>query len=101
MDRKEGPKFNETDIFRIRRDSKLNQGLFLCKIILKKHGTVQIQGMGECISLVAKISQILSKNGLASTVKITSGNVQREDNRSINPRLTIKMEKSANFDKLT
>jgi hypothetical protein len=42
MDRKEGPKFNETDIFRIRRDSKLNQGLFLCKIILKKHGTVQI-----------------------------------------------------------
>jgi hypothetical protein len=31
--------------------------------------------MGECISLVAKISQILSKNGLASTVKITSGNV--------------------------
>ena len=101
MDKKEGPKFNETDVFRVRRDSKLNQALFLCKIILKKHGTVQIQGMGESISLVAKISQILLKNELASTVKITSDNVEREGNRSINPRLTIKMVKSANFDKLT
>jgi hypothetical protein len=57
--------------------------------------------MGESISLVAKISQILLKNELASTVKITSDNVEREGNRSINPRLTIKMVKSANFDKLT
>jgi hypothetical protein len=45
---------------------------------MKKHGTVQIEGMGECISLVAKLSQILSKNGLASTQKITSENVERE-----------------------
>jgi hypothetical protein len=75
MDKKENPKFNETDVFRVRRESRLNQGLFLCKIILKKHGTVQIEGMGECISLVAKISQILSKNGLATTQKISSDNV--------------------------
>ena len=101
MDKKENPKFNETDVFRVRRESRLNQGLFLCKIILKKHGTVQIQGMGECISLVAKISQILTKNGLATAQKITSDNVQREGSRSLNPKLTIKMTKSANFDKLT
>jgi len=42
MDKKENPKFNETDVYRVRRESRLNQGLFLCKIILKKHGTVQI-----------------------------------------------------------
>jgi hypothetical protein len=101
MDNKENPKFNETDVFRVRRESRLNQGLFLCKIILKKHGTVQIEGMGECISLVAKISQILSKNGFATSQKISSDNVQRESTRSINPKLTIKMAKTANFDKLT
>jgi hypothetical protein len=46
MDQKENPKFNETDVFRVRRESRLNQGLFLCKVIMKKHGTVQIEGMG-------------------------------------------------------
>ncbi len=57
--------------------------------------------MGECISLVAKLSQILNKNGFATTQKIVSENVQREQSRSINPKLTIKLSKSANFDKLT
>ena len=57
--------------------------------------------MGECISLVAKISQILNKNGFANTTKLISENVQREGSRGINPKLSIKMTKSANFDKLT
>lgn len=101
MEKKENPKFNDTDVYRVRRESRLNQGLFLSKIILKKHGTIQIEGMGECISLVAKLSQILTKNGLATTTKVSSDNVQREGSRAINPKLTIKMIKSANFDKLT
>lgn len=42
----EGPKFNETNVYRVRKDSRLNQGLFLSKLVLKKHGTVQIEGMG-------------------------------------------------------
>lgn len=33
---------NETNIYRVRKDSRLNQGLFLCKVIMKKHGSVQI-----------------------------------------------------------
>lgn len=97
----EGPKFNETDVYRVRRDSRLNQGLFLSKLILKKHGTVQIEGMGESISLVSKISQILSKNGYATIKNIASGNVERDNSRSINPKLTIKLAKTAEFDKLT
>ena len=88
-------------MFRVRRETRLNQGLFLCKIILKKHGTVQIEGMGECISLVAKLSQILAKNDLATTQKLVSENVERAESKSINPKLTIKLTKSANFDKLT
>lgn len=73
----------------------------MCKLILKKHGTVQIEGMGESISLVAKLSQILAKNGLASTTKLQTSNLERENSRSINPKLTISLAKSANFDKLT
>jgi len=74
----EAPKFNQTNVYRVRRDSRLNQSIFLSKVILKKHGTIQIEGMGESISLVAKVAQILQKNGLASTTSITSGSVSRE-----------------------
>lgn len=43
----EGDKrINDTNVYRVRKNSKLNQGLFLCKLIMKKHGTVQIEGMG-------------------------------------------------------
>jgi hypothetical protein len=68
----QGPKFNETNVFRVRRDTRLNQGLFLAKLVLKKHGSAQIEGMGECISLVSKFAQILSKNGLATITTIRS-----------------------------
>lgn len=72
---KETPKFNETNVYRVRGNSRLNQGLFLCKLILKKHGSLQIEGMGASISLVSKFSQILSKNGLATVQKIQSENL--------------------------
>jgi hypothetical protein len=51
--------------------------------------------MGESISLVSKLSQILSKNGLATVKNIVSSNVERENTRSINPKLTIKLAKTA------
>ena len=57
--------------------------------------------MGESISLVAKLSQILSKNGFATTTSISSANLERENSRSINPKLTIVLTKTAQFDKLT
>lgn len=84
-----GPKFNETNVYRVRRNSKLNEGLFLSKLVLKKHGSVQIEGMGECISLVFKFGQILSKNGLANIKTIREENVEREGRREINPKITI------------
>ena len=97
----QGAKFNEDNIYRVRRTSKLNQGIFLSKLILKKHGDLQLEGMGECISLVFKLSQILSKNGYASLVTIAEENIEREGRREINPKITIKLKKSAQFDKLT
>ena len=97
----QGSPANDTDIFRLRKNTKLNEALFLSKIILKKHGSVQIQGMGQCISLVTKLSQILSKNGFALIKNLQSQNVERDGNRSINPKLSVKMEKSAEFDNLT
>jgi hypothetical protein len=97
----EGNKFNETDVYRVRANTRLNEGLFLCKLIMKKHGTVQIEGMGACISLVTKFSQILSKNGFGTIKNIRSEQVERENSRGINPKLIIKIVKSAGFDKLT
>lgn len=97
----QGPKFNQTNVFRVRRDTRLNQGLFLAKLVLKKHGSAQIEGMGECISLVSKFAQILSKNGLASITKISSENVERGDRKAINPKMIVTLKKSADFDKLT
>lgn len=38
----QGSPANDTDIFRLRKNTKLNEALFLSKIILKKHGSVQI-----------------------------------------------------------
>lgn len=97
----EGHKFNENNIYRVRRSSKLNQGLFLSKLVLKKHGSVQIEGMGECISLAFKFAQILSKNGYAAIQTIREENVEREGRKEINPKITILLKKSAEFDKLT
>jgi len=97
----QGPKFNETNVFRVRRESRLNQGLFLCKLIMKKHGSVQIEGMGECVSLVSKFAQILAKNDFATIETIRSENVERDNKKSINPKLIIALKKSAAFDKLT
>jgi hypothetical protein len=96
-----GPKFNETDVYRIRKSSKLNQGLFLCKLILKKHGHLNVEGMGECISLVVKTAQILVKNDLAVIQTIREENIEFEGRKEINPKVTITLKKSTNFDKLT
>lgn len=97
----EGHRFNEDNLLRIRRNSRLNQSIFLSKLVLKKHGDVQIEGMGECISLVSKVAQILKKNGFATIDSIRSENVERENSRGINPKLMINLKKSKDFDKLT
>lgn len=89
----------DTNVYRVRRDTRLAQGLFLSKIIMKKHGSVQIEGMGESISLVAKLSQILSKDGFAIVQKLESLDIG--EGKSINPKLVINLTKSAKFDDLT
>ncbi|CAM5999122.1 unnamed protein product [Sphagnum balticum] len=89
----------DSNVYRVRRDTRLAQGLFLSKIIIKKHGSVQIEGLGESISLVAKLSQILVKDGLAVVNSLESQNIG--EGRSINPKLVIKLGKSAKFDELT
>lgn len=75
--------------------------MFLSKLVLKKHGTVQLEAMGECISLAFKFAQILSKNNYATIQAIREENIEREGRREINPKITITLAKSAEFDKLT
>ena len=69
--------------------------------MLKKHGSAQIEGMGETISLVSKFSQILVKDGLATISNIRSENVERGERKAINPKPIVTLKKSADFDKLT
>ncbi len=97
----EQTKFNETNVYRVRRSSRLNEGIFLAKLIVKKHGDIQIEGMGECISLAFKIAQILAKNGYTTIESIKEENVEREQRKEINPKIAIKLKKTAGFDKLT
>lgn len=94
----ETPK-QDTNIYRVRRDSKVAQGIFLCKIIMKKHGSVQIEGVGESISIVAKLAQILSKDGLAQVELLTADNIG--ENQTIKPKLIAKLKTGARFEELT
>jgi hypothetical protein len=89
----------DTNVYRVRRDTRLAQGLFLAKIIIKKHGSVQIEGMGESISLVAKLAQILAKDGFVNTKSLQALDIG--ENKTINPKLVITLTKSAKFDELT
>lgn len=91
-------KFNDNNIYRVRKSSRLNQALFLGKLILKKHGDIQLEAMGECISLAFKMAQVLSKNGYTTIQSIQEQNIEREERREINPKITIRLNKSAKFD---
>jgi len=94
-------KFNENEIYRVRKSSRLNQGLLLAKLIIKKHSKIQIEGMGECISLAFKFAQILSKNGYATIERIHEENVEEKERSGINPKISITLKKTARFDELT
>ena len=50
--------------------------------------------------MVAKLAQILGKDGFSNTKNIRSENVEGE-RKGLNPKLIIKLEPTANFDKLT
>jgi hypothetical protein len=43
----------------------------------------------------------LAKNGYAAIQNIREENVEREGRREINPKITILLKKTADFDKLT
>lgn len=68
---------------------------------MKKHGSVQIEGMGETISLVAKYGQLLAKNGFGVVQSLSTENVELDNKKQVNPKLIITVNKSADFDKLT
>ena len=95
------PKFNDSNVYRVRKNTRLNQGLFLAKLIIKKHSNIQIEGMGECISLAFKFTQILSKNGYATIEKIKEENFEDKNSKSLNPKISITLKKTAQFDKMT
>lgn len=97
----EGGKFNDSNVYRVGRNSRVNEAVFLAKLVLKKHSSAQLEALGQSISLQFKIAQILSKNGYATIQSIKEENFEREGRREINPKVTIVLQKSKDFDKLT
>lgn len=52
----------ETSVFRVSRDKNPNACIFIAKIFLRKHGLVQLHGLGEATKVVAIIAEDLKRN---------------------------------------
>jgi len=76
--------------------------MFLAKIIMKKHGSIQIESVGVATSEASKIAQMLTKHGYATLKSIRTEQFNPEsDERRFQVKMYIVLEKSEAFDKLT
>ena len=70
---KEAPrtqKFVEANIYRLSSKVLFRQAVFFSKIIMKKHGNVQIEAIGAATSEATKVAQTLVKHGYAKLKSI-------------------------------
>ena len=93
----------ETNVYRLSLRTPYRQSIFISKIIMKKHGSVQLESVGAATSEASRVAQTLVKHGYA---KIKSINTEqfvpgREERGRFQIKLIIVLEKAADFDKLT
>ena len=92
----------DTNVYRLSLKNLFKQSVFISKIIMKKHGSVQLESVGAATSEASRIAQTLVKHGYA---KIKSINTEQfntnNDKARFQIKLTIVLEKGADFDKLT
>lgn len=96
---------DETNVYRVSARSQTGRSLFLSKIIMKKHGSIELDAVGATSAEATKVAQILVKQGYAKirsikTEQFNGGREERRDQR-FQVKLVIVLDKSADFDKLT
>lgn len=95
-------KVQDSNIYRLASNVQPRKAMFLAKIILKKHGSIQIESVGVATSEASKIAQMLLKHGYANLKSIRTEQFNPEsDPRRFQVKLFIVLEKSTQFDKLT
>jgi hypothetical protein len=76
--------------------------MFLSKIILKKHGSIQIESVGIATAEASKLAQMLTKHGYVNLKSIRTEQFNPDANgHRFQVKLYIVLEKSSQFDKLT
>lgn len=95
----------DSNIYRLAHKNPVGKSIFLSKIIIKKHGSVQLESVGAATSDATKVAQVLVKQGLATVKSIRTEQFHRDNSgereRRFQIKLIILLEKTANFDKLT
>lgn len=96
---------HDSNIYRLSFRNRTGKSVFLSKVIMKKHGSIQIDSVGAATSEATKVAQILVKHGYANIKSIKTEQFRAEEGdrkeRGFQVKLIILLEKSANFDKLT
>lgn len=96
------PSIQDSNVYRLANRVQPRKAMFLAKIIMKKHGSIQIESVGIATSEATKLAQMLTKHGYASIKSIRTEQFKPENGRGrFLIKLFIHLEKSAQFDKLT
>ncbi len=93
-----------TNILRLSNRTPNRKAMFISKIILKKHGSIQLESVGIATSEATKVAQMLVKHGYAKIKKIRTEQFIPESDRrrgGFQIKLFVNLEKTAEFDKLT
>jgi hypothetical protein len=95
-------KVQDSNVYRLANRIQPRKAMFLSKIIMKKHGSIQIESVGIATSEASKLAQMLTKHGYANLKSIRTEQFNPEsDGRRFQVKLYILLEKSSQFDKLT
>lgn len=93
----------DSNIYRLANRVPLRKAMFLSKIILKKHSSLQLESVGVATSEATKLAQMLTKHGYAKLKSIKTEQFHSDSgrDRGFQVKLFIVLEKGADFDKLT
>lgn len=93
----------DTNVYRLANNVPLRKAMFLSKIILKKHGSLQLESVGIATSEATKLAQMLTKHGYTKLKSIRTEQFQSDSGRErgFQVKLFVILEKGADFDKLT
>jgi hypothetical protein len=93
----------DSNVYRLSNRVLFRQAIFFSKIIIKKHGSVQIEAIGAATSEASKVAQTLVKHGYAITQSIKTEQFvgERGEKDRFQIKIVINLTKSANFDKMT